>query len=455
MKHNTDIGSQDCGSHVAQSTSGRPGAIYPMGPLEDLLRFAYDKFQGDSTSAIIARVKGLIQEEPLERALLMLQRRHPKLRARICVNADGLSCFEVLESPPVIPLRVKDFETDNVPWQAETIESISAKLSTETGPLCQVKVLRNLKESSCDVIIVFHHSIMDGIAAVQGVDDLLTYYAWVAEAPQKDSLPNQRIEPLPFISALVPPITASVLERLEIFARLCRFFYRKRWGSWTSLPTDTAAWAPYWNLTVLSVEDTMALLRRCREKETTLFGGLFAAALSSLATAMEGKTFRFACRCPVNVRRTSGYEISNEHLGCFVSGLDKVYKIRKPFSFWDLARRGRQDVQRFVAKQGPALTLKLSGYQKLLHPSRIRRDTLSIDNIGVADVKGDYGDLSLEACSFVVRNKNVGVPLMVIFITVQGRLNITIGAANVTASFRQRFEEEFFNTLYGVIHAKI
>jgi hypothetical protein len=352
-------------------------------------------------------------------------------------------------------LRIKDFEIDDVPWQAETIDSISTKFATETGPLCSVKVLRNLKQYFCHIIIVFHHSIVDAISCLRVVDDLLTYYAWLVKAPQRDSLPSERIEPLPFISASVPPISASVLERLEIFAKLCRFFVRKRRGSWTTLPSDTVAWTPYWSLTVLSVENTLALLRRCREEETTLYGGLFAAALSSLATVMEGTTFRFACRCPLNMRRAPGYEILKEHLGCFVSGFDKVYKIRKPFSFWDLARRGRQDVQRFVAKQGPALTLKLSRYQKLSIPKRIRRDTLSIDNLGVADVRGDYGDLSLEAYSSVLRNKYLGASLMVIPVTLKGRLNITLGAVNVAVNLRKRFEEELVNTLHGVIHARI
>lgn len=438
----------------AHMPSGGSIATYALSPLENLMRFVYDQYDGDGAITITGHIKGLIHREPLERALLMLQRRHPKLRARIRMNADRIPCFQVVESMPAIPLQIKDFETDELPWQAEAIESLDTKFDMETGPLCRVKVLRNAGQSFCDTIITWHHSINDAISSVRFMDELLTFYDSIANRSTTDSISSDRIETLPFVPALAPPVTSSLLDRFEMFVKLCKFVVRKRCGSWTSLPSDSEACAPYWCRTMLSAEDTMALVKRCRQEQTSMYGVLFAAALSSLASVMEGEDLCFACRCPINMKSPRHGGVSNEHLGCFVSGFDKVYTIKKPMSFWNLARYGRQDVQRFIAKQGPALALKLLKFHKISASRIPKRDTLSIDNIGVADVRGEYGGLSLEAISTIVKNRYLGTSFMVIACTVKGKLNINLGAVDVAENLHQSFKERFFSALNRVIHEK-
>jgi hypothetical protein len=151
------------------------------------------------------------------------------------------------------------------------------------------------------------------------------------------------------------------------------------------------------------------------------------------------------------MRQVPGFEVSDLHLGCFVSGFDQVYTIRKTPSFWDLARRGRQDVQRFVEKQGPIMGLNLLRFLNMSSWRGGKRDTLGIDNLGVARVLGTYGDLTLEEISSVVANKNFGVSLMLLPCTLLGRLNITVGTVNVAEKFGQLFQERFFDTLSSVI----
>jgi hypothetical protein len=430
---------------------GEVCAMFPLSPLENFMRVVYDEFDGDGAVCSVARVRGVIQRGPLEQALLLLQKRHPKLRARFGENRDGKPCFQIDESVPALPLQMKDFETGELPWQKEAIESFSAKLDVETGPLCKISVLRNVPESRCDILTTFHHAIIDGVSVQRFIDDLLTYYDKVANEPPGPSTVDALTEPLPFVSAQSPPLTSSWIHRSAMFIRLCGFLIRKRLGSWTSLPSDAVTWAPRWSRTVLSAEETEALLASCRDNGTTLYGLIFAAALSSLTAIMEDRPLRFACRCPINMRQVPGFEVSDLHLGCFVSGFDQVYTIRKTPSFWDLARRGRQDVQRFVEKQGPIMGLNLLRFLNMSSWRGGKRDTLGIDNLGVARVLGTYGDLTLEEISSVVANKNFGVSLMLLPCTLLGRLNITVGTVNVAEKFGQLFQERFFDTLSSVI----
>ena len=77
----------------------------------------------------------------MEIALEQLQRRHPKLRARIGPGTDGKLCYHVTGAPNPIPFELSDCEEDEIPWREESSRLLHTDLPAE-GPMAAVSVVR-------------------------------------------------------------------------------------------------------------------------------------------------------------------------------------------------------------------------------------------------------------------------------------------------------------------------
>lgn len=436
---------------------------YPMGPLEAAFLQIGERFDGDGTSSISTQIRGTIHPEILRGALAAAQKRHPRLRARIAEGSDGKPCYEVLPAMTPLELRIKDFDAEPLPWAEESLALVAEKFDLSTGPLCRAVLLRNERSSLNELIFALHHSLADVGSGAQLTHDVLSNYERLAGGQSLEEL-MRATEPLPFVAAEVPPITAPLRDRLAMIKRLVRGYLRKRRRGWTPVPSDSGEYRPDWSRHVLSQEDSTALMRLCRKKRVLAYGAIFAAAVTSLAECLEGNRLQFLCRCPVNARELPGCRrvISSEQLGCFVSGLDNLYTVSKPAAFWELAKQACDDMRAFVSRQGPAMALSLlpvaGKLATLLRISPKRppmRDTMSVNFIPCPMIKEHYGDLAVEALSGINRTRYMGVSLMVGTTVVNGRVNFTMGAVDVSESLRRKFHATFFDTLRRVIRGEI
>lgn len=436
---------------------------YPMGPLDAAFLQIGERFDGDGTSVISTQIRGTIQPELLRGALAVAQKRHPRLRARIGKGSDGKPCYEMLSAMTPLELRIKDVDADPLPWAEESLSLVAEHFDLSAGPLCRVVLLRNQRQSLNELIFAMHHSLADVGSGAQLTHDVLRNYELLASGQTLEEL-MRTTEPLPFVAAEIPPITAPLRDRLAMIKRLVRGYLRKRRRSWTPLPNDSTDYRPHWSRYVLSTEDSAKLMRICRKKRLLAYGAIFAAAVTSLADCLEGKRFDFICRCPVNARELPGCPrtISTEQLGCFVSGLDNLYTISKPAAFWDLARQACDDMRVFVSKQGPAMALsmlpmagKLATWLRISPKRPPMRDTMSVNFIPCPMIKERYGDLTVAALSGINRTRYMGVSLMVGATVVNGRVNFSLGAIDVSDSLRQQFHARFFDTLQRVIRGEI
>ena len=428
------------------------GEFHRMGPLESLMRDVYDRFDGDGASGVAAHLDGLVHTGALVKALEMLQARHPKLRSGIFVDKDGKSYFRVLEHGPPIPLQIVDFDEEELPWEKEALSLISQKVNVETGPLCLAKVLQNRAAGRCTLMILAHHAIIDAVSILRLLEDLLLFHDWILNKKETDLVKDGMVQKLPLVTASRLNLTAPLRHRILVLFKLAGFMFRKKWGAWDSLSGKCASGSPIWFKSVLSTEDTAELISRCRQEGTSMYGVICAVAAESLSAVMGGRS-RLALRCAVNTRPYMDFPSGAPHIGCFVSGFDKVYDYGPETSFWDFARAARKDVHRFIAQQGPVMALKMLRFMKLPPPDKVRRDTLCVDNLGVANMKGEYGHLHLREISFFVANRNIGVSLMIILCTLKGRLNISIGAMDIDRALLCNFREKFFETLRAVTDA--
>jgi len=441
----------------------RPRKLYPLGPLEETFRFISQRFNGDGNAALIVRLAGRLEPEPLAGALAALQRRHPRLRARIVPDAEGRHCYEILDRVPPIPLEIKDFPDDELPWEAEGLAVVAERFDLSAGPFLRVKVLRSATGRASELIINFHHAIVDGVSGSRVIHEVMANYEALAGGTSLGALQASQAL-LPLVPEPIPQLTAPLWDRAEMFLRMVRGYIRKRRRKWTPLPNDSAAYNPRFERASLSKEDSGLLVRRCRAMKVPTYGAMFAAALSSMAQCLGEGTWRLAARCPIDARGLPGApeELSDEHLGCFVTGLDRVYKVRPPVPFWEIAHQACEDCRRFIRKQGPAMAIRLlplaNRGAKVFNITTARppmRDSLSVDYMPCSGLRQQYAGMAVEAFSGVNRNRFLGVSAIVGGFSLKNQMSFTIGTVDVSEAFRRDFQQAFFEMLQKVIHQRV
>lgn len=422
--------------------------IYPLGPLENLFKVISDKFDGDGASGLVFRLRGNLQSELLVTALKYLQKRHPKLRCCIESNAAGIPCFKVLDSCSPIPILFESSRSDVTRWQDIAQTVLYPPFAIDKGPLIRVCVLDNSRAGITDLFIGFHHSIFDATSGTHFAHELLSAY----HALNINNKLPENVSSLPIVISHFQPLTASLLMRCRSFFSLLCYFFQKRWGgSLTKLTSNSTQFSPLIERHIISEEQTRCIIMQCREHDVTLSGAMFAAGMMSLKNTTSGKDKKFSCRFPIDLRGPSGYNIGPEHLGCFVSGFMKVYTLKKDVKFWDLARKGQNNLRQFVKDQGHLTAINLSRFRKNKmdrpHP---QRDSISVNNLGILNVNPQYGELGIEEMSLITRRQFIGVYLLIFFHTLNGRLNITFDAVDLPRDFFINYQIEFKRLLYDI-----
>ena len=436
-----------------QGGNGLPSGPIRLSPLENLLCLVYDRFEGEGMGAMVMKVRGRIEAEPLRIALSNLQRRHPKLRARVVESADGHRYFQVDDPPPPIPIEIQDCEGEPLPWKEETHRRFAQQIDVAAGPLARMLVLRSRSGESCYAVLLAHHAIFDGLSLLHTIDDLFRYYE---AAEQKES--PAPVASLPFVSCPRARPTGSMLGRLGVLARSVRLRRAKSRRRWTRLPgPEGTPSRPQWDVRVFSVEETVALARRCRQEKTSLEGALFAAAVSALRVLLPPSEWRFQFLFPIDIRpQLEGPTgpVTAADMGCFVSAFEKIYAVHPRTPFWSLARELHRDVRAFIAAGGPSLVYNLVRFAKApVHSEGQLRGTLHSSVIGVAPLEKSYGSLSLEECAQIYKNDRGGTSINIVAIILQLRLNLTVHAADLPEEFWRRFREGMVEQLRASIEA--
>jgi len=414
----------------------------PLSPFEDLLCRLHDAFEGDGMCAVVARVRGRVEESPLRAALRRLQLRHPKLRARLTLSKSGRRQFETAADPRPIPLDIKDFGEGPIPWQTEAWRALCLKMDLAAGPLARMLVLRSAPLGLCDLVFVAPHAVVDGASVYRVVDDLLGFYG---EAERGG--PSGPVVSLPLVSAPRANLRGNWLQRLALLARMAGQFGAHGRGNWITLPTaPQAAPGSFMDRHVIPAAETSALVRRCYEEGTTLLGAHFAAAVCGLAEVVEEeRTLRIQYRIPVDIRSALAGPtgpVTDQDLGCFIGGYLRMAVIERPPLFWELARRVRKDLKTYAAAGGPEMIYNLLKFVRVSSfRKRLKRDTLVVNCIGFAKVRDRYGSLGLEECTALAKNEFLGPSLSVEGVAINGRLCVNVGAGGVPVEFWKRFSD--------------
>lgn len=372
-------------------------------------------FVDDFSSLIIVVVVRLIHGPPpevLQRALTILQGRHPLLRVQIG-RKRGRFYFQTPSHVPPIPLQIGERQDDHQ-WQTDAETEINLKLDPNTAPLMRIRYLHSAgQDAPSEIVFSCHHTIMDAASGVSFCHELLSLCGTMCAGQpveEPESLPL-----MPPAEALYPPAFqgASRLWRTATFtARQLRseIAYRRQLGDSRRPPVHAAVHTRILPIQ-LSPDVTGRFVRRARREGITLNSGLAAAELLAVSKHLyEGQALPLRGVAFADLRPHLKPPVSPENLGAYFAMLQYTVPMDDGRGLWEVAREIHQEIYR-LTKHGdkfvvPLLTKAL--FQMMTKQSEFRMGTAGLSYTNVASLEQRYGPIRLMGLHGFIPNNHLG-----------------------------------------------
>ena len=284
---------------------------------------------------MMVRIRGSFSDEQLRLALARVRAGHPALLQR--QREDGRIEPLSLQEAPEFPLDVRTGCSER-DWIDVARAELQEKFSPE-GPLARFVLLRFA--DGADLVAVFHHWVSEGMSGIYVIRDTLRLLGDpAAEMPPAPMPPN--------LFSLVPKtVTQDLRTRLGVWReinelRLTLFRKNLKKGKQArpvfseqelALKRDVC-FLP----ATLSVEQTSALLARCRAEHTSVHAAVCVAWLRAYAGMLEGrKSWVRTASSPVSVRNRLTEPIP-ETCGGYVCIVETSVDCAPARDFWEVAR---------------------------------------------------------------------------------------------------------------------
>jgi hypothetical protein len=350
--------------------------------------------------------------EILERALAVLQRRHPLLRVQI-VHDKGQYWFQEPADVPPIPLRIEERHDDRQ-WEIVTEGEINRKMDPFTAPLMHARYLYSAgPDARSEVVLTCHHTIIDAACGVRLCQDLLALCGEMCA----DRL-IQEPEPLPLMppaEMLYPPAFRGI-GRVWRTARFVlrqmgdEVVYRRRLGTARRPPVHTAVHTRFLPVQ-LDQEATTRFIRRARREGVTLNSGLAAAEQMAVNRLLYGsRTMPVRGIAFADLRPHLKPPVSPENLGAYFAMLQYTLLMGSQRELWELAREIHQEIYR-LTKRGdkfvtPLLTKAL--FQMMARQDQFRMGAAGVSYTSVAGFQQSYDSIRLVGLHGLFPNNNLG-----------------------------------------------
>lgn len=422
--------------------------MFPPASQEPLLLSPSEQgfWRGSIRAALLLRLEGILESRLLVEALRRLQRRHPKLRARVVQDYDGRERYHFDDGAAPIPLEITDYDHGDLRWREEMSRLVSAP-SPPLGPLAAVCLLRCRPEGYCLLLLAVHHGVADGGSLLLLVDDLLSAYATLEE--RFDSPPP---DILPAISPRRVNASAGWRNQLRLARRFLKLQRQEQRSPLTVPPPGRdVPVLSQWVHWVFTRQETLGITSRCRQEHVSFSAAMVAAVWCGLMDCLDVPEGLFKWHCPIDVRRFLEDPAGAGALGSLSTMMRGVYRVPKHPVFWDVARRAHQDLSSFIEWGGPAFGYNatavatrswFSRAEPMLLPSNDRRPTLLGTNYGVVNLRDVYGSLRPTACTLIFTGDHLTGPRLIMeALVLSRRLNIGFAADAVEPAFWKRLQE--------------
>lgn len=417
-----------------------------LGLVENFFNTVHDL--GGMIDVNLIRVEGSINGAILQQTLDVLQKRHPLLQVHLVKSADGV--YFQSQGTTKIPLSIID-KQDESQWLNIAHDELHQKFSNNTNPLCRVTLLNStIPGGMSEIIVTFHHAIVDGLSSITFINELLSYYDKIKVEGDISEIP---------IMEFLPPVEERLNKNL-IHQNNNNKTDQKSLKPQVFIETEAPPTERKTHFITqnFSREITLRLKQRCRQEKTTIHGALCAAMLLVTAKiAFNNTSITLSCGSNINLRKYCQPEISSESLGCFISTVEEIHTLNKSRDFWDLARECKSKINQSINRGIPIAfasneSLKNMNKDMINQMSNYnmgRHTTIQISNLGKLNLSNQYGEVKLKELYFATGQHCIGASFWLGVVTFHEKLYFTFihVVPLVSSNTAQLFVDCFLDTI--------
>lgn len=301
----------------------------PLGFVEFFTKFFHTHFYGSGQTVTMIRVNEQFDESLMKQALYCLYQKYPMLRMHFKEGINGNLSFVEMATP---------LKADNMPFIAmkkenehqwkEIFHKKLQNIFKDDQLLWSLIALIDNNNKNSDLILNFHHSIMDGFSRVQFIKDLFFFY---------HSVSTNCVQPIKSL-----PLLPSVEELLKNYKKSKFYFFynlikesivlNKIKPIYKYSPTPTSQRETKWQTEKLDKENLEKTIIYCKKNDIKITDLLNALLIQSIKTCLPTITInhrtnkKIIVLTSINCRRYFPSDVQT-NLGCYVIPIPIVHEI--------------------------------------------------------------------------------------------------------------------------------
>jgi NRPS condensation-like uncharacterized protein len=335
----------------------------------------------------------------LAAALDRLQNRHLLLRAGVWAK-NGRYYFQNMDTVRPIACRIVE-RVDEESWRAAAEEAINLYFD-KAGPLMRCWYLPNPEKGAAELIVCFHHSIIDGISARLLLHELLSLAGGLSLPPPAPEAPHA-----------FPPD----YQKWNLAKRLLAFAPRQMKEEWQYKQTGTPSPIPgHSKNAVLSFRLSPDMSRKLSFNAGKMGLSINSVLLAAITQAVlrrkhAGENFRQARVISfADLRESVIPPASNQELGCYISMLRMGVPVSEDQTVSQLAAHIQKALFK-AGRRGEVFLMSLLSPYLMRMALRLKNQRLSVSAlsfIGKLDLEPHYGPISLHNVMAFITNNRFG-----------------------------------------------
>lgn len=441
----------------AQKTLGEAQTPVPSRrPLTGNEQFYYHSAKhrdGWGMSALCLRVKApLPSPDQIQEALACLQQSHVGLNVRIDEGQEPWQppAWQHLNNSTALPFSITLANNDNT-WQEALQQFIRTNLDPAQAPLVQFKFIWHPQARTCDILLGFHHALMDGASAWH----LMQYFTQACWAQHHSAMPSCSTKPDAMSCFFQPqnktlPLEQACNLRATHEVALNTFIDSLKNGiakvnSEALTIDETTSQQPkeiQFSRITLTSDVVTKLTTQCRKQDTNLNGAITALALSAsrkyFHSCWPGIT-PIQYLVPISFRKHIG-NWPAEDLGVCVGSSNHLHMLKPPSQedFWETARHCKAKIHSTIQSGVPETTFHL--LENLQTPSRkdglifaqMPKHYILVNNLGKVPVPDAHNDFEYEALSWATHQEPNSPVVQYYFASLGDKLSLTVQSSQLT-----------------------
>jgi len=372
--------------------------------IEHALRFTDDYVPFNVV--VVLAIEGDFPAAGLRAALDEIQRRHPMLQARILAAGNEYSFH--FEGVGQIPIEIGEPSPPDG-WVAAAEDELHRRFDLAAGPLMRCRYLPN--QAGGQLILVLHHTIVDGASATRLLGELLSLCARPnsgepAAAAQEGRVPAAALYPAKYTGA------GFVRAAAAFMARQMADEVRFRWLSRGVRKAPIAETGRGHVLPIhFSARLTAALLDASRRRRITLNAILSAGLLAAVQRRLYPSP-----RAPLrhitfsDLRPHLRVPVPAAELACDIAMFRFTVVVERDGDFWSLARdiqestlRAAHSGERFLSHSMSPKMMKM-----IVGMKAFRMAATALSYTGALPLLADYGPFAVTGLHAFTANFSLG-----------------------------------------------